>query len=160
GSARPDPVRRARWLERMRLDQAQLGYLWYTEHLGASELAGRQLVLPLPLPHTPAAARAVRESLQAMQAIVPEVGVADSVFYYHLGDPAEEAGWLGDVRSAPRMYLLLDLHNVFTTALNARFDAWDYVTRLPLERVIEIHLSGGAESEPGWLRSGRVMRLD
>lgn len=32
--------------------------------------------------------------------------------------------------------------------------------RLPLERVIEVHLSGGAESDPRWLASGRVLRLD
>jgi uncharacterized protein (UPF0276 family) len=45
-------------------------------------------------------------------------------------------------------------------AQNFGFAAEAYVERLDLDRVIEIHLSGGAASDPGWLPSGRVLRLD
>jgi uncharacterized protein (UPF0276 family) len=160
GSARPDPERRARWLARMRADQALFDFEWYTDHLGASEIAGRELVLPLPLPMTEAAADAVRASLRAMQSAVPDVGVENSVFYYHLGRPLDEPRFLASILRAPRTHLLLDLHNVFTTAMNAGFEPWNYVERLPLERVIEIHLSGGSESEAAWLPSRRTLRLD
>lgn len=160
GSARPDLVKRARALARMREDHAQFRYLWYTDHLGASELDGRQLVLPLPLPYTDEAAARVRASFDAMSEIVPDVGVENSVFYFHLGDPLDEAAWLADVVREPRRHLLLDLHNVFTTALNAGFDPERYLARLPLERVIEVHVSGGAHSEAEWLPSRRVLRLD
>lgn len=160
GSARPDGAKRARALARMREDHAQFRYRWYTDHLGATELDGRQLVLPLGLPYTDEAAERVRASLDAMSAIVPDVGVENSVFYFHLGNPLDEAAWLARVLREPRRHLLLDLHNVFTTAQNAGFDPRDYLARLPLERVIEVHVSGGAHSEPGWLPSQRVLRLD
>jgi uncharacterized protein (UPF0276 family) len=160
GSARPDAARRARWLARMREDHAVFDYRWYTDHLGASEIAGRELVLPLPLPMTEEAAQAVRRSLAAMQTVVPDVGVENSVFYYHLGRPLEEPRFLASILREPRTHLLLDLHNVFTTAKNAGFEPWEYVERLPLERVIEIHVSGGCDSEAGWLPSKRTLRLD
>lgn len=160
GSARPNPPRRARWLARMREDHAIFNYRWYTDHLGASEIAGRELVLPLPLPMTEEAADAVRTSLAAMQSVVPDVGVENSVFYYHLGRPLDEPRFLASILREPRTHLLLDLHNVFTTAKNAGFEPWEYVERLPLERVIEIHVSGGCDSESGWLPSKRKMRLD
>src|SRR5204863_10062707 len=57
-------------------------------------------------------------------------------------------------------HLHLDLHNVHTMALNLGFDAAAYLVQLPLDRVIELHLSGGAESNPCWLPSGRTLRLD
>src|SRR6188474_3166349 len=90
GSARPDAARRSRWLARMREYHAIFGYRWYTDHLGASEIGGRELVLPLSLPMTEEAAAAVRASLAAMQSVVPDVGVENSVFYYHLGRPLDE----------------------------------------------------------------------
>jgi uncharacterized protein (UPF0276 family) len=160
GSARPDARRRAAWLARLALDQAQLGYRWYTDHLGASELDGRDLVLPLPLPYTAEARARVVASLRAMRTVVPDVGVENSVFYFHLGRPLDEPRWLAAALEEADAHLLLDLHNVHTTALNAGFEAWEYVRRLPLERVIEVHLSGGADSDPRWLASGRVLRLD
>jgi hypothetical protein len=49
---------------------------------------------------------------------------------------------------------------VHTTAVNAGFDAWDYIRALPFDKVIEIHLSGGSFSDPNWLASGRTLRLD
>jgi uncharacterized protein len=82
------------------------------------------------------------------------------VFYAHFGDPLDEPHFVARCLEARRTHLLLDLHNVYTTALNAGFDPWRYVERLPLERVIEIHVSGGTESDPRWLQSRRVMRLD
>jgi uncharacterized protein (UPF0276 family) len=45
-------------------------------------------------------------------------------------------------------------------AHNFGFDPADYLRRLDLAKVIEIHVSGGGESSPAWLPSGRVLRLD
>ena len=160
GSAKPDAERRARLLARIAEDHAVFDFRWYTDHLGASELAGLELTLPLPTPMTPAAARAVRASLAAMQTVVPDVGVENSAFYFHLGNPLDEPRFLREVLHAPRTHVLLDLHNLWTNARNLDFDAHEYLDALPLDRVIEIHVSGGTESEPAWLPSGNVLRLD
>lgn len=159
-SSRADVARRRRWIERVRRDHEVLGFLWYTDHLGATSLAGRAITLPVALPMTAHAASVVRRSLRAMATVVPDVGVENAVSYFMLGDPMDEPAFLRRVLSAPRTHLLLDLHNVFTMGLNFGFDPAAYIARLDLARVIEIHLSGGCDSDPGWLASGRVMRLD
>jgi uncharacterized protein (UPF0276 family) len=102
----------------------------------------------------------VRASLAALQTIVPDVGFENSVFYGHFGDPLDEPHFVARCLEAQRTHLLLDLHNVTRPPLNAGFEPWRYVERLPLERVIEIHVSGGNESDPRWLPSRRVLRLD
>jgi uncharacterized protein len=160
GSVRRDALRDRRWLARLRADHAAFGFLWYTDHLGASVLDGRDLALPLPLPMTPEMADIVRASLAPLKRVVPDVGLENSVFYYHLGDPLEEPAFLKRALDAPRTHLLLDLHNVYTTAVNAGFEPERYLAALPLERVLEIHVSGGAESDPAWLPAGRTLRLD
>jgi hypothetical protein len=159
-AARADAPRRRRWLERVGRDHRTFGFLWYTDHLGATSLGGLALTLPLALPMTAHAATVVRRSLRAMAAVVPDVGVENSVAYFMLGDPLDEPAFLRSVLRAPRTHLLLDLHNVHTMAENFGFDPAVYLGRLDLGRVIEIHLSGGSPSDPAWLPSGRVMRLD
>lgn len=160
GTARPDRKRRARWLERLRADHAAFEFAWYTDHLGVTEVDGLELTLPAPVPMSAEAAAVVRAALAQMQGVVPDVGVENTAFLFHLGDPLDEPAFLASILEAPRTHLLLDLHNVHATALNVGFDPWDYVRALPLERVIEIHVSGGSESEPAWLPSKRSMRLD
>lgn len=133
---------------------------WYTDHLGATSLSGQALTLPVALPMTDYAARATRRTLAALQRVVPDVGVENSVAYFLLGEPLSEPAFLGRVLRAPRTHLLLDLHNLHTMAENFGFDPRDYLARLDLSRVIEIHLSGGSYSDPAWLSSARTLRLD
>lgn len=160
GLAACDDARRAIWLEHIRADHDVFRFAWYTDHLGASAPAGLAMALPLPVPMTDASVARIRRTLGALQHVVPDVGVENSVFYYHLGDPLDEPAFLRRITDAPGHHLLLDLHNVYTTAQNAGWEPWAYLERLPLDRVIEIHLSGGSESPAAWLPSGRSLRLD
>ncbi|MEZ6003996.1 MAG: DUF692 family protein [Planctomycetota bacterium] len=160
GNLRPDAERRSRWLHSIARDQATFDFLWYTDHLGLTVLDGLEVLLPLGLPYTDEAAAAVRDSLTALQTVVPHVGFENSVFYFHLGEPLEEPAWIARCLEGSHRHLLLDVHNVYTTAVNAGFNPRTYIERLPLDKVIEIHVSGGSFSDPAWLRSGNVLRLD
>jgi len=159
-SDRRDVPRQRRHLARVGEDHRTFEFLWYSDHLGASALTGQGPALPLPLPLLPSVAATVRRRLAAMQRVVPWVGVENTVGYFTLGDPMDEPAFIRSVLAAPGTHLVLDLHNLFTMAENLGFDARAYLVRLPLERVIEIHVSGGAESPPGWLPDGRTVRLD
>jgi uncharacterized protein len=160
GSTAADGPRRRAWLGRIAQDHAAFDFLWYTDHLGVSAPGGLALTLPLPLPFTPAAATGVARQLRALQAIVADVGFENTAHYFLLGDPLDEPAFIARCLGGPRTHLLLDLHNVHTMAVNLGFDAGVYLDRLPLDRVIELHVSGGSESSPRWLPSGRTMRLD
>jgi uncharacterized protein (UPF0276 family) len=154
-----DEPRRRLWLETIAATQRAFDFRWYTDHLGATVLDGRELTLPLALPMDEPTSTRVRGRLLELQQIVPDAGLENSVFYYLLGAPLDEPAFLARCLDGPRLHLLLDLHNVFTMAVNFGFEPEDYLARLSLERVIEIHLSGGETSEPGWL-GGETMRLD
>jgi uncharacterized protein (UPF0276 family) len=158
--AEDDAHLRERWLARMQQDQQLFGFEWLTDHLGASSLAGQHMALPLATPMTATHAAIVRSNLQRLQHVVPLVGFENSVFYHLHGDPLEEPAFIREILSAPGFHMLLDLHNVYAMSKNFGFDAKEYVRRLPLERVIEIHIAGGQESNPSWLPSGGTMRLD
>jgi uncharacterized protein (UPF0276 family) len=155
-----DHERQATWQQRLAADHAAFRFEWLTDHLGAAVLDGRAVTLPIALPMHDTMAAIVRERLVALQQVVPDVGVENSVFYFLLGDWLDEPAFLSRILSAPRTHLLLDLHNVWTMAQNVGADPAAWLDRLDASRVIEIHLSGGEQSQPGWLPEGRTLRLD
>jgi uncharacterized protein (UPF0276 family) len=163
-TSRADAPRRRRWLARLRADQAVFGFRWYTDHLGASSLAGQAVALPLPLPYSAYAAAVIGQKLRALQAIIPDVGVENTAQYFVFGDPLAEPAFLSRVLRGAGTHLLLDLHNLYTMAENLGFDAAEYLARLDhhrvLARVIEIHVSGGSYSDGSWLPSQRSLRLN
>jgi uncharacterized protein len=136
-------------------------YLWYTDHLGATQLAGENLALPVGVLQSASVARSVRQTLAEMSTVVPEVGIENSALYFALGDPVgADTHFLAQVLRGKRTHLLLDLHNLYTNALNLGYAAEDWLARVDLSRVIEIHLSGGVDADPAWLPPGKTLRLD
>jgi len=161
GTADPrDRPRQAEWRARVAADHDVFRFEWLTDHLGASVLDGRTVTLPIALPMHDTMAAIVRERLVDLQAVVPDTGFENSVFYFLLGPWLDEPAFFDRILAAKRTHLLLDLHNVFTMAVNTGGDPEEYLDRTDCSRVIEIHLAGGATSRPEWLPSGRTLRLD
>ena len=59
------------------------------------------------------------------------------------GSDRDEAAWLSAIVRNSQSDLLLDLHNLHANALNFNFDAREFLSRIPIERVATIHLAGG-----------------
>ncbi len=58
-----------------------------------------------------------------------------------------EAQFLTEVVEREDCGLLLDLHNVYTNAMNHGYDATEFLAALPLHRVVQIHISGGHDED-------------
>lgn len=157
---RGDEARAASWLARLRDDQAMFQFPWMSEHLGWVGAKGIFSVLPLPFLYNEETAEAVARRMGALAAVVPVAAFENNVAYFHLEDPEREPEYLNLLMRRANCYLMLDLHNVYTQCKNNGCDPSDYVARLDLERVVQIHLSGGADSDPQWLASRRILRLD
>lgn len=158
GSA--EQARIGQWLARLRDDQDTFRFQWMTEHLGWTQVDGLQATLPLPLPFHEESVHAVAARMRLLRSVVPEVGFENNADYFCLGDPAEWPGFINALCRASECGLLLDLHNLYTQCLNLNQDPAETLERLDLDAVLEIHLSGGSESDPDWVPSGRIFRLD
>ncbi len=154
-----DEPRLSAWLARLAKDAARFRFRWASDHLGATHIGGLHLQLPVPVPMTAAHAAATRRRLARLAAAVgAPAAVETTANHFVLGDPLDEPAFVAACTEGAGV--VLDLHNVWTMAQNLGFDVDAYLSRLPLDRVVEIHVSGGSESDPRWLPSGRSVRLD
>lgn len=155
-----DAARLESWLARIREDHAAFGWRWYSEHLGWVESGGLELALPLPLPPTPEAVRAVAERLGRVRSIVPDVAFENSANYLFLGDARRTPDFLNAIAREADCGIVLDLHNAYVECRNEGLDLDAWLDAVDPSRVVELHVSGGSESDAGWLASRRVFRLD
>ncbi|MBS0288633.1 MAG: DUF692 family protein [Proteobacteria bacterium] len=59
------------------------------------------------------------------------------------GSTMTEPVWISEIIKQTGCYLLLDLNNLYTNAINFNLDPFDYLYQFPLEMVKLVHLSGG-----------------
>jgi uncharacterized protein (UPF0276 family) len=73
------------------------------------------------------------------------------------GSELDEPGWIGRVLGGAGAELLLDLNNLYANACNTGQDPRELLRRMPVERVLHVHLAGGR-----WLsgKDGKPRLLD
>lgn len=145
GSRLPDPVEYP--LHHAMIEA--LGVSWMSEHLSFNKAAyeGREFVTNYMLPplQTPAGVEAAVHTIKSMQRNVPiPIAVETGVNYLrtiprHINDGL----FMRQVVEQADCGILLDLHNLLTNQLNGRQSMEGFLSEIPLERVIEIHVAGG-----------------
>jgi uncharacterized protein (UPF0276 family) len=121
---------------------------WIGEHLSFTRIgAGHEVNAALPLP--------IAYDQEALDLLVPRVRffserrdrpflLENNVYYFRYpGQEFSEEEFLNKLCGEGNCGVLLDLHNLYTNAVNHGFDATDYLSHLDLANVAEIHIAGG-----------------
>jgi uncharacterized protein (UPF0276 family) len=70
--------------------------------------------------------------------------IENNVYYFELADQdLDEATFLTELSAGGGCGLLMDLHNLHVNATNHGSDPYDFLKRVDLERVHELHVAGG-----------------
>lgn len=130
------------FLQRTRhfLDQHKVAL--YSEHLSWCSDDGHLYEL-LPLPFTEETVHYVAARIRQTQDILGRRIAVENASYYAI--PAadmDEASFINAVLDEADCDLLLDVNNVYVNAINHRYDAHDFLAKLPSARIASYHIAG------------------
>jgi uncharacterized protein len=155
-----DPLDR-RYLAELKALRDRFGALWVSDHVAWCGVNGRHGHDLYPVPFTEESllhiARRIRHVQDVLEA--PLVLENPSTYLRFAGAQMSEPDFLRALVEEADAALLLDVNNVYVNAYNHGFDAFDYVERLPLERVVQLHVAGHSQAD-GYLadtHSGAVI---
>ena len=142
------------------LDQyaQQQPFAWHSEHLGFMLVENQDgsenhAGLILPMQFTQEAVDLLCPRIQALCARYQAPFLIENTTYYLPNflatdsQPWDEIDFLNQLLTRTPCGLLLDLYNFYCNAVNFGFDPYAALTRLQLDRVVEIHVAGGVTHE-------------
>lgn len=117
---------------------------WISDHLCWTGVAHQNLHDLLPLPYTEEALAHVVSRVQQVQEFLgrPIALENPSTYLSFASSHIPEAEFLAELTRRSGCHLLLDVNNVYVSAFNHRLDVQAYLAALPMDRVVQIHLSG------------------
>ena len=138
---------------------ARRPFAWHSEHLGflvVPTADGGELHtgIPLPLPFTEEALALLVPRAAALNRRYGVPFLLENLTYYLPDLPSDggrdEVAFLNDLVERSGCGLLFDLYNFHCNARNLGFDALAALSRLRLDRVVQVHIAGGG-SHDGFL---------
>ncbi len=158
GLASTVPVDRKRLDKMARLFDAVRPEGW-TEHLAfvrAGYLEIGHLAAP---PRTSATVDATAANLDKARASVGSMPLVENIAT--LIDPPvsdrSEPAWLTEILAASGAGMLLDLHNLYANSVNFGCDPFEFLSRLPVASIRQVHISGGRWIDNGDPRHRRLL---
>ena len=132
------------YLHRLRQLERRIQPLWVSDHLCWTRSSAHSSHDLLPIPRTREALAVVCANVARAQDYLrrPLLLENPSSYLSFAEDTMTEWDFLAEISRRTGCYLLLDVNNVYVSAHNHGFCAYDYIDGLPLQRVRQIHLAG------------------
>lgn len=117
---------------------------WVSDHLCWTGVAHKNTHDLLPLPYTEESLKHIVHRIQQVQdRLGRRIALENPSTYLEFNHSTmPEAEFIAAMANEADCHLLLDVNNVYVTCFNHRLDPQSYLDALPLDRVIQMHLSG------------------
>jgi len=138
-----DPLNQS-YLRQLKQLATRIEPVWLSDHLCWTSLNGINTHDLLPLPYTEEAIQHVVERIQRVQDYLGRQILLENVSSYirYAQSIMPEWEFYREVCERADCYMLLDINNVYVSAINHRFDPIHYLQAMPAERVKQHHLAG------------------
>lgn len=149
-----------KWLDKLKALSEQFTFDHISEHFGFMTGTDFHKGAPLSVPFNSTTLAVGRDRLSRIsQACRCPVGLENLAFSYSLDEVKRHGEFLYELISPVNGFIILDLHNVYCQYQNFDISFGELIQLYPLDRVREIHLSGGSWEESS-MDAERIIRRD
>jgi uncharacterized protein len=132
------------YLRQVKALAARVEPVWISDHLCWTGIAGRNTHDLLPLPYTEEALAHVVGRVRAVQDFLGRRILLENVSSYVGFRDSHLTEWefFSELAVRADCLILLDVNNIYVSAVNHEFKALEYLNAIPVDRVQQIHLAG------------------
>ncbi|MCB0806853.1 MAG: DUF692 domain-containing protein [Bacteroidales bacterium] len=121
----------------------------YSEHLSYSKCDNAHLYDLLPIPFREDAIKHISRRIRDVQDYLEmKIAIENVSYYTPVAAEMSESQFIASILEESDCHLLLDVNNVYVNAFNHGYDARDFISSLPLDKVSYIHMAGHEQVEP------------
>jgi uncharacterized protein (UPF0276 family) len=148
------------WLRHLKKVSTAYPFDHVTEHFGFMTGKDFHSGAPLNIPYSPTTLRIGQDRLARIyEACTCPVGLENLAFSYSIDEVKKHGEFLEKLIDPVNGFIILDLHNLYCQIMNFSIAFEDIIQLYPLERVREIHISGGSW-EDSLIQPGKRIRRD
>lgn len=138
-----DPLN-TEYLKKVKILAEKIQPAWISDHLCWTGIAGLNMHDLLPLPYTEEALKHVVDRVKQVQDFLGRQILLENVSSYieYRDSKVTEWEFLTAIAEQADCFILLDINNIYVSAVNHHFDPLDYLNAMPIQRVRQFHLAG------------------
>jgi uncharacterized protein len=132
------------YLHKLKMLLDRINAPWYSDHLCFTSVSGQYFHDLIALPFSHEAVDHVAKRVGKLKTKIKRPFLLENPSYYveMPGAQMGEAEFITNVLEKADCGLMLDVNNVYVNSRNHGYDAQEFIRKLPLHRVAQIHMAG------------------
>ncbi|MGZ3905010.1 MAG: HvfB family MNIO-type RiPP peptide maturase [Bacteroidia bacterium] len=131
------------FLKKLKVFMKQYNVQIYSEHLSYAKCDNAHLYDLLPIPFREDAVKHIVQRIKTVQDFLEQKIAIENVSYYTaVAAEMDEATFISNIVNESDCKLLLDVNNVYVNSFNHKYNAKEFIKKLPLDKVAYIHMAG------------------
>ncbi len=137
------------YLQRLKNLADRLQPAYVSDHLAWVSVNGQYTHDLLPIPYTEKTQQYMIDRIQQVQEFLGRKLLVENPSSYLTFHSTTMTEWdfISGITKASGCDLLLDINNIYVSAINHGFDPYEYLANIPVDKVKEIHLAGYEEMD-------------
>lgn len=117
---------------------------WFSEHIAVTNVNGVEIRSLMPVEFTQKSVETIVAKSKQIMKISNKPFLLENITYYYSMPTSNmnELSFINEVVEKANCGILLDLNNLYVNSINHKYDPYQFLDLLPLERVVEVHLAG------------------
>jgi len=132
------------YLKKLKALGKRINARWISDHLCWTGVAGHNTHDLLPMPYTNEALKHTIERVKIIQDFMERpIALENASTYLEFSASTwHEADFIRELTEKADCGILLDVNNVYVSSFNHGFDPKAYIDKIPVDRVVQMHLAG------------------
>lgn len=148
-----------KWLQHLKKVSNNFQFDHITEHFGFMTGEDFHKGAPISIPFTKSTLAIGQDRLKRIyEACQCPVGLENLAFSYSIDEVKKHGDFLNQLLEPINGFIILDLHNLYCQLHNFQIDYKDLILLYPLDKVREIHISGGSWADSSILPERQIRR--
>lgn len=117
---------------------------WFSEHIAITNVKDIEIRGLMPVELTEESIENIANKVKQVMSLSNKPFLLENITYYYSmpNSKINEIDFINRVIELSDCGLLLDLNNLYVNSINHSYDPYDFINKLPLDRIIEVHLAG------------------
>ncbi|MBS9429686.1 DUF692 domain-containing protein [Photorhabdus akhurstii] len=119
---------------------------WYSDHLSATRHGDIEVGHLMPIQFSIESSCQIIDKIKKIKSQVSDNFIIENITYYYEMPMSDlsEIEFINRIIKGSDCGMLLDINNLYINSMNHNYDPKEFLLKLPLDHVVEIHLAGGA----------------
>jgi len=137
------------YLDKLEIIIKETNCHWFSDHISLTKIDNIEVGHLMPISFNEENIDLIASKVKALQKRIDKPFLLENITYYYKIPNSDigEAEFITQILESADCGMLLDLNNLYLNSLNHGYDPYTYLKKIPLERVVEIHLAGGSYKE-------------